>query len=164
MTSAYIIALTVLPYFWKLPQRVTDTLNLTTVVLSVIILVSALLHNSKRDAVTAEQHHRSALEIKEIHREMLARGSAIDTDALLKFVERYSAILQKYSVNHNDLDYKKFQTDRPEQFAYLGKFARLRTLTALAIRDNMQMICLAAITAFCLWLMFFYALPLRIAG
>ena len=56
MTSAYIIALTVLPYFWKLPQKVTDTLNLTTVVLSVIILVSALLHNSKRDAVNAERN------------------------------------------------------------------------------------------------------------
>lgn len=164
MTSAYIIALTVLPYFWKLPQRVTDTLNLTTVILSVITLVSALLHNSKRDAVNAEQHHRSALEIKEIHREMLARGSAIATDTLLKFIERYSAILQKYSVNHNDLDYKKFQTDRPEQFAYLGKSARLRTLTALAIQDNIQMICLLAITVFCLWLVFFYALPLRMAG
>ena len=162
MTSTYIIALTVLPYFWKLPQRVTDTLNLTTVVLSIIILVSALLHNSKRDAVNAEQHHRSALEIKEIHREMLARGGAIDTDALLKFVERYSAILQKYSVNHNDLDYKKFQTDRPEQFAYLGKFVRLRTLTALAIRDNVQMVCLTSVTVFCLWLVFCYALPLRI--
>jgi hypothetical protein len=79
---------------------------------------------------------------------MLARANAIDTDALLKFVERYSAILQKHSVNHNDLDYKKFQTDRPEQFAYLGNFARLRTLTALAMRDDMQMICLAAITSF----------------
>ena len=164
MTSTYVIALTVLPYFWKLPQRVADTLNLTTAVLSVIILVSALLHNSKRDAVNAEQHHRSALEIKEIHREMLARGSAIELDALLEFIKRYSAILQKYSVNHNDLDYKKFQTDRPEQFNYLGKFTRVRTLTALAIRDKIQMICLAAITLGCLWLVFFYALPSRIDG
>jgi hypothetical protein len=63
MTSAYIIALTVLPYFWKLSPRVTDTLNLVTVVLSIVILVSALLHNSKRDAVNAEQHHRSALDV-----------------------------------------------------------------------------------------------------
>ena len=87
-----------------------------------------------------------------------------NTDALLRFVERYSAILQKYSVNHNDLDYKKFQIDRPEQFAYLGKLARFRTLTALAIRDNIQMICLAAITVFCLWLVFLYALPMRVTG
>ncbi len=161
MTSAYIIALTVLPYFWKLPQRAADTLNLTTVVLSVVILVSALLHNSKRDAVNAEQHHRSALEIKEIHREMLMRGNAIEPDALLRSADRYSAILQKYSVNHNDLDYKKFQADRPEQFAHLSKFARLRTLAVLAIMDNIQIICLVAITAGCLWLVFFYALPLR---
>jgi hypothetical protein len=159
LTSAYIIALTVLPYFWKLPQKVTDTLNLTTVVLSVIVLVSALLHNSKRDAVNAEQHHRSALEIKEIHREMLAHGSDIEQEALLRFVERYSAILQKYTVNHNDLDYKKFQTDRPEQFAYLGRLGRYRTLIALAIRDNVQKINMAVITLGCLWLVFFYALP-----
>lgn len=164
MTSAYIIALTILPYFWKLPQRAADTLNLTTVVLSVIILVSALLHNSKRDAVNAEQHHRSALEINEIRREMLVRGSAIEPDALFRFAEKYSSVLQKYSVNHTDLDYKKFQTDRPEQFAYLGRFTRFRTLLALAIRDNIQIICLAAITIGCLWLVFFYVLPLRMAG
>ena len=163
MTSSYIVALTVLPYFWKLPPRVTDTLNLVTVVLSVVILVSALLHNSKRDAVNAEQHHRSALEIKEIHRDMLARGNSIADEVLHGFVLGYSAILQKYSVNHSDLDYKKFQTDRPEQFAYLGKFTRWRTLAALAVRDNIQMVCLVAITVGCLWLVFFYALPLRLA-
>ena len=163
MTSAYIIGLTVLPYFCKLPQRVTDTLNLVTVFLSIVILVSALLHNSKRDSVNAEQHHRSALEIKEIHRHVLARANSIKTDEFLGLIEKYSAVLQKYSVNHSDLDYKKFQTDRPEQFAHLGKFDRCKILVALAIRDQVQIMCLIAITAGCLWLVFLYALPLRLA-
>jgi uncharacterized membrane protein len=161
MTSAYIIALTILPYFWKLPQAVTDTLNLATVVLSVVILASALLHNSKRDAVNAEQHHRSALEIKEIHREVAARGT-ISEDEFLDYTRKYSAVLQKYSINHSDLDFQKYMVDRPEQFTFLTFVARLKIRVMLVIRDNLQMALLIAVTGGFLWLVFFYALPVRL--
>ncbi|WP_411969144.1 SLATT domain-containing protein [Mesorhizobium sp. CA15] len=57
MTSAYVIALTVLPYFIKLPVPVTDHLNLFTVVLSVVILISSLLQYSSNNTVKAEQYH-----------------------------------------------------------------------------------------------------------
>ena len=62
-TSAYIIALTILPYFIKLPTHVTDAYNLITVGLALVILVSSLLQYSSGDVVNAEQRHRSALEI-----------------------------------------------------------------------------------------------------
>src|SRR4051794_35561518 len=38
-TSAYLIVLTVLPYFMKVPQEIADDLNLITVVFTIVILV-----------------------------------------------------------------------------------------------------------------------------
>ncbi len=163
MTLAYIIALTVLPYFWKLPQAVADTLNLATVVLSVVILASALLHNSKRDAVNAEQHHRSALEIKEIYREVAARGCLTELE-LLDYNKKYSAVLQKYSVNHSDLDFQKYMVERHEQFAFLTSTVRYRIKISLLARDNFQTVLLFAITVGFFWLVFFYALPFRLVS
>lgn len=124
MTSVYIIAITIIPYFWKLPTKVIDNLNLVTVVLSIVILVSALLQNSRRDAVNAEQHHRSALEINELRRELLVNGSSMPHDDMLKFAAKYSYILHKYSINHSNLDYEKFMADRPDQFPWLGVFSQ----------------------------------------
>jgi hypothetical protein len=163
MTSAYIIALTIIPYVWKLPPSVTDNLNLVTVVLSVVILVCALLHNSRRDAVNAEQHHRCALEINELRREMSVRGISIDTDELVKFSSKYNAILQKYSLNHSELDYYKFIVERPEEFPWLGWLTRLKVRMLIVIRDNILAIALLSITAFLLWLVFLYAWPSRIS-
>jgi hypothetical protein len=164
MTSVYIIALTIIPYFWKFPVSITDSLNLATVVLSIVILVSALLHNSKREAVNAEQHHRSALEINELRREALALGTPLERGDLISFTARYSAVLQKYSVNHTDLDYQKFLIERPEQFPWQGRFSRFKIKLLLMVRDYVQMVILAAISLGCFWLVFIYALPARLAG
>jgi hypothetical protein len=162
MTSAYIIALTIIPYFWKLPARATDSLNLVTVVLSVVTLVCALLHNSRRDAVNAEQHHRSALEINELRREMLVQGDSGDKEKLIDFSSRYNAILQKYSINHSELDYYKFISERPVEFPWFGRYSRLKIKMFLVVRDNTQAIIMLSITAFFLWMIFCYALPLRV--
>ena len=48
-TSAYIIALTILPYFVKMPTHITDLYNLITVALAVVILVASLLEYSSGD-------------------------------------------------------------------------------------------------------------------
>ena len=135
ITSVYIIAITVLPSFWKLPADVTENLNLVTIVFSIVILVSALLHNSRRDAVNAEQHHRSALEISELRRELITHGGNLERDVLMGFSSRYGAILQKYSINHSPLDYHKFMADRPDQFPWMSWIARFRIKTLFLIRN-----------------------------
>lgn len=163
LTSVYIVAITILPYFWKLPTNVTDNLNLVTVVLSIIILVSALLQNSRRDAVNAEQHHRSALEINELRRELLVHGDSISNEDLLAFSSKYSAVLQKYSINHSTLDYEQFMADRPEGFPWLGFFFRFRVKIFLAVRDNAAVIVILFITAIFGWIVIFYAMPLRVS-
>lgn len=163
LTSVYIITITILPYFWKLPAKVTDNLNLVTVVLSIVILVSALLHNSRRDAVNAEQHHRSALEINELRRELLVHGNSISNEDLLVFNSKYGAVLQKYSINHSALDYEQFIADRPEEFPWFGFFSRFRVKVLLTVRDNAAVIVILFITAIFGWMVFFYAMPLRVS-
>jgi hypothetical protein len=42
---------------------------------------------------------------------MLVHGDSITSNELIAFSNRYGAILQKYSVNHEDLDYYKYQVE-----------------------------------------------------
>lgn len=82
--SAYIIALTAIPYFLKLPETVDDHINFLSLLMAVILLVSSLLQYSRLDIASAEQHHRSALEINELHREFVGRlGTCLDQNAVL---------------------------------------------------------------------------------
>ena len=119
LTSAYVVGLTVLPYFLHLPTETTDKLNLITVVFAVVILVASLLQYSARDGVNAEQHHRCALEISQARRLLKLDGPKADEEATRKYTERYNRILDRYSINHDDIDYCKYKVDRPEDFLWI---------------------------------------------
>lgn len=160
-TSAYVIALTIVPYFMKLPQEVTDNFNLITVAFSIVILVSSLFQYSSGDVVNAEQHQRCALEIDEIQRELRVKLPNVTESELLEFCRRYDAVLQKYSVNHDDVDFMKYQMDRPEDYPRLTRLAKIRIHTRLAGSRHVYSMMLAAITLCLFWLIVFYAYPLR---
>ena len=117
---------------------------------------------SSYDAVNAEQHHRSALEINELRRELLVHGNSITSENLIVFGAKYSAVLQKYSINHSNLDFEQFMADRPEQFPQIHFFSRYRIRLLLVLRDNFAAIILVIITACFGWMVFFYAMPLRL--
>ena len=121
--------MTVMPYFMKLPVHVGNIYNLFTVVLSVVILVASLLQNSRGEVVDAEQHHRSGLEINELRRLMLAKGT-ITPEVLEEFTHKYNAVLQKYSINHDPLDYWAYQIERPEEYPWIKFWIR----TSIRIR------------------------------
>ena len=129
--------------------------------LSVVILVTSLLHNANRDAVNAEQLHRSALEINELYRELLAQGHVVGDENIKLFTERYNAVLQKYSVNHDEMDYLKYRITRPENFPWMTRRERMAKRLWLVLTQNTPIICLLAITLAVLWLVFSYALPAR---
>src|SRR5436190_2081013 len=74
LSSAYLIGLTALPYFLDIPPVVEDHVNLVTLIVAVIVLVSSLLQYSRLDVVSAEQHHRCGLEINEVLREFGGPG------------------------------------------------------------------------------------------
>ena len=82
------IAITVLPYFLKLSSGITDLYNLVTVALSIVILVASLLQYSNGDVVNSERHHRSALEINELHRLLLLKNCAVTCAELEDFTTR----------------------------------------------------------------------------
>ena len=117
--SAYVIALTILPTY-ETANQTTDLYNLVTVALSIVILVASLLQYSSADVVNAEQHHRSALEINELRRLLVLKDGSISEEELVDFTNRYNAVLQKYSINHDDIDFLKYQLERPELFPWLN--------------------------------------------
>jgi hypothetical protein len=158
-TSAYVIVLTVLPYIETLPSTVRNNLDFAVVFFSIMVLVSSLLHNSNRDAVNAEQHHRSALEINELWREL--RQKPLVLDDLKNVLAKYNEVLQKYSINHEDIDYLKYQTTKPESFPPKSICEFWAIKSKLLLLENIHLITLGAVTIFMIWLVFFYAWPLR---
>ena len=144
--SVYVITLTILPYFLKLTPHVTDLFNLATVVLSLTILVSSLMQYSSGEVVNAEQQHRSGLEINEVRRELLLKETNATPEELLDFTRRYNAVLQKYSVNHEDVDFLRYQLERVEDFPWLSFARRAKIIARLAIVRYTPTIFLAAVT------------------
>jgi hypothetical protein len=126
--------------------------------LSIIILVSALLHNASRDAVNAEQLHRSALEINELYRRLMGQP---DTN-FGELANQYNMVLQKYSVNHDEIDYLLYQLQRPEEYPWRKPHMRAALRIRLACVSNIPLIFLLAITLGVLWLVCAYALPARL--
>lgn len=163
LTSAYVILLTIFPYFFKLPPHISDLLNLITVALSVIILVSSLLQYSSGDVVNAEQHHRSGLEINEQRRILETTPEDTDLERIRQIAADYGSILQKYSINHDSLDYQKYQLSRPEAFPWLTRFDRTVISAKIALIDHSSTIILVTITLSIFSFLIFYVYPNRIS-
>lgn len=117
LSTAFIIVLTVAPYIIKCPTYVTDALNLFTIVFSIVILVYSLLQYSSQNALAAEQFHRSALEINELRRD-LEMASDEDLIETKKCIDRYDAVLQKYSINHKDVDFHAAILEKLEEYPW----------------------------------------------
>jgi hypothetical protein len=137
IVSAGIVGVTLLPYFFRLSEGTVSGLNLSAVVLSIIILAFSLLQRSADASVKAEQHHRSGLEINEIRRELLAKRNIMSVDELAEFSKRYSSVLQKYSVNHDDIDYLKAQVERPEENPWIGPLRRAYIRFQISLRPHL---------------------------
>lgn len=120
LSTAYVIVLTVLPYLLKSPPYVADYLNLAAVAFSIIILVASLLQYSSQNSVRAEQMHRSGLEINEIRRNLLYLTS-LEESSLQNFIDGYNLVLQKYSVNHDQLDYHAVVAESPTDYPWAGQ-------------------------------------------
>jgi len=160
-TSAYVILLTVLPYFIKLPTSVADVLNFITIIFSLAILVSSLLQYSSGDTVSAEQHHRAGLEINEIQRHLAIKLTTIQPAELDEVAKKFDATLQKYSINHEDVDFLRYQLDHPEEYPFLTK-PQLRWRAFLTFYwQHIYLGILVLITCALIYLIVGYAYPNR---
>lgn len=162
-TSAYVIILTALPYFLKLPEIVEDHINLLTVALSIVVLVSSLSQYSRGDVVKAEQHHRCGLELKELHREIVASSSTSEAE-FKKFSSRYSAIMAKYGSNHEIIDYKAYELNRKSELEWVTWWTVVRNSVELFIANEGPKAALAVSTITMLGVIFFYALPAQVSN
>lgn len=160
--SGYIIILTVLPYILRTPARLSDQINLATVAIAVVILVSSLLQYSRADIANAEQYHRSALELKELRREIKALSDKIDSQKFLEYSSKYSRVLEKYSVNHDDVDYLRYKIENPERYGF-SKWRTRFGWVRLSLANSRPMIALILVTGLCLALAY-YALSHNVAA
>lgn len=163
-TSAYVIILTVLPYFMHLKPSVADWLNLFTVGCAIVILIASLLQNASNNIVNAEQHHRSGLEINELWREMDIFKGEIDDRQLKEYSDKYSSILQKYSINHDDIDFRRYQIERPEMYPWMKGRGAWRIKILLVWVKYVPSATLIGISLLVLFILFRYALPLPAAS
>jgi hypothetical protein len=159
LSSAYLIALTVIPYFLKLPPTVADHVNLLSVVMAVVVLVSSLLQYSRADATSSEQMHRSALEISELIRELISEPADVGRDVYLSYSRRYSTLLHKYSLNHDDLDYKFMQLERPHEHTWMDEKYKKTTRRQIFWDRRTPDVVLWVISLVLLALLLVYILP-----
>ena len=155
MCSAYLIGLTALPYFLHLPELVEDYVNLVALVTAVIVLVSSLLQYSRLDVVSAEQHHRCGLEINELLREYDGPGA----HDYYELADSYNEILQKYSINHDDVDFWSVTLDRPEEYPWLKGWTKFwRQFVVIAGKFGPDAV-LATVTIALLAFLLLYVFP-----
>lgn len=163
ISSAYLMGLTILPYVLKLPTTSADRINLLTIFCGMVVLISSLLQYSGRDVVNAEQFHRCALEINELRRRMKARADDLTVDDLELYADKYNIILQKYSVNHDEIDYRKYQLDRPEDFNWLSRGTKILYALEQFWAKSLPNLALAIVTIAVAWVTIRYAIPYPVA-
>ncbi|MFN3536393.1 MAG: SLATT domain-containing protein [Brevundimonas sp.] len=158
MSSAYLIVLTVFSSFIPIPDTHVARLNLATVALSIIVLVSSLLQNAGGGAIKSDQHQRSAMEIDNLRRKLEAFGADSDKE-LREYHATYNEIIHKYAINHTMTDFRTVQIDRRFEFPWF-KIHDAFVHSALIWWDrHIPNFFLLAVTVGVGWLVFGYGLP-----
>jgi hypothetical protein len=163
MASALVIALTVLPFIYKLPTLVSGDLSVVTLIMSILILAISLFQYSSNDAVSAEQHHRCGLELNEVRRELRDSAETVDDVALAEIRGKYGSILQKYSINHLEIDFRKYMLEHPAEYP-LPLWNTIWYFLKMTFSGRMAHVLLfLMIIAGFLWLLFWHILPARLS-
>lgn len=115
-TSAFIIALTVFPKFIEVTPKAGAWIELMTIALSILLLASSVLQYASNHAVKSELFHRSALDIQELKRQLQFRADTIDQADFLKISASYNDVLQKFSLNHDDVDFFRYQLENKKLY------------------------------------------------
>lgn len=146
-TSAFIIALTILPKFVELPRTGQNWLEVMTIALSILVLASSVLQYAGNNAVKAELFHRSALEIQELKRELQFKADNIDEEQFNAISKKYNEVLHRYSLNHDDVDFYRQQIEYPKDFP-IGLLERIQKRIQVWNAYNYPSIILFSVAAF----------------
>jgi hypothetical protein len=163
LASALVIALTFMSTAYRLPPTVVSDLNVVTMVASVLILAVSLIQYSNNDAVNAEQHHRCGLEINELRGQLQSMQEPVSEDNLREFSRRYAHILDKYSVNHDLVDYDRYRLDHPASFK-LSLIEKLFIHARSMGQTQWPNVLMAIIVVAAIFLVFWHVIPARLAA
>lgn len=158
MSSAYLIVLTVFGSFVPIPEAHSARMNLATVALSIIVLVSSLLQNAGAGAIKSDQHQRSAMEIDNLRRRIEAFGAKSEKE-LREYHAAYNEIIHKYAINHTMSDFRTVQIDRRFEFPWFKLHDALAHSALIWWDRHTPNFFLLAVTVGVGWLVFGYALP-----
>lgn len=145
--SGFLILNGVLPYFLDREVHQVDVLNLVSIGLALTILISTLLQFARVDSVSAEQHHRSGLELNELHRHMAGFAPHVTKQQYNRLSERYNAILQKYSINHDPIDYRAVLVERAHENPWMTKTTKIWYKFQLLVKGRIPDLVLALVFA-----------------
>jgi SMODS and SLOG-associating 2TM effector domain family 5 len=161
--AALVIALTVLPYLYKLPPAISTDLHVVTLIMAVVILAVALFQVGTNDPAAAEQYRRCGLELGELHRELRNKADSIDENGVATIRMRYDTVLQKYGADHTPVDLARYQIAHREEFPS-PQLQTARSLARLLLSGNaLYAILIMAVVAIFFWLLFWHVLPARVA-
>ncbi|MCI0998946.1 SLATT domain-containing protein [Ochrobactrum sp. C6C9] len=113
--SASVVCLTLIPSFFEVFDLVEKAISLTTIALSIFILASSLLQSADADPVKADQFQRCALEINSLRREFRSHPDP-SQKTIQEYSVKFDGILQRYNINHEEVDYEKYRLDHPDEF------------------------------------------------
>jgi hypothetical protein len=132
LASIAVIGLSILPFVFEVTAPAQRWIAMVTVLLSLLILASTLLQYACTFGVRAELYHRSGLEIQAIKRELQFKSGDIREADFAKFSSSYNDVLQRYALNHDDVDFYRQQLEYPEDFP-MGCFERMRKSVKLFV-------------------------------
>jgi hypothetical protein len=161
VAAALVIALTVLPYLYKLPTAISTDLDVVTLIMAVVILALALFQYGTNDPAAAEQYRRCGLELGELHRELRNKADSIDENGVATIRMRYDTVLQKYGADHTPVDLARYQIAHREDFP-LSLLQTARSAVRVLLSGNvLYAILTVAVVVIFLWLLFGHVLPAR---
>lgn len=161
VAAALVIALTVLPYLYKLPTAISTDLDVVTLIMAVVILALALFQCGTNDPAAAEQYRRCGLELGELHRELRNKADSIDENGVATIRMRYDTVLQKYGADHTPVDLARYQIAHREDFPFSLLQTARSALRVLLSGNVLYAILTVAVVVLFLWLLFGQVLPAR---
>jgi len=162
VASVMIIAFTVLPFVYRLPTVISGDLSVAIVCTSLVILAASVLHYSRDDGRTAEQHYLYGLEILELWHMLDNKGETMSDDNIAVIAKRYSQVLT--GIPYSESDFMRYQIQHPSDFQF-SRLERLRMSAKLLLAgESSYVLIIAAMALVFSWFLFWHVLPSRLSG
>jgi len=119
LLSAYVVILNLFVFIDDSNKVISDnSITILTIVFSIVIIVVSNLIYSQDYKLKSNLFHECGKEINKMHHEfsILKDKNETDEELIKAPIEKYNSIIDKYDINHSDLDFKKFKRNHVQDF------------------------------------------------